>query len=288
MVDMTWYNQNFNNWQIQDFSNTNFHSIDADSFLEWWKKNNIDIEPNYISWWWIIAKFFIWWVIWWVISWLLFIVLSFVGSMFTDALQQTSFKWNSLLPIILIFIAFLWGFLWNMIVAFVYNLFYNKKYNKLSKSLWMILLSNSLLLIVFLPLYLLFSNQVNVMFFIMAFHIIFSVFVSLNLMDFVSNPNYSASALIWNIFWFWMSVLLYWVVFKIANVSSIQQQTYILICLPPILSFSIIPLFSGIREKIYYKFYEMWNNGFFIPSISISWDSDSLTKNEDDEINVDI
>jgi hypothetical protein len=27
-----------------------------------------------------------------------------------------------------------------------------------------------------------------------------------------------------------------------------------------------IPFGSGIREKVYYKFYELGNNGFYIPS----------------------
>ena len=38
--------------------------------------------------------------------------------------------------------------------------------------------------------------------------------------------------------------------------------------LPPVLAYALIPLGSGIWEKIYYKFYELGNNGFYIPSIS--------------------
>lgn len=38
--------------------------------------------------------------------------------------------------------------------------------------------------------------------------------------------------------------------------------------LPPVLGYTLVPFGSGIREKIYYKFYELGNNGFYIPSLS--------------------
>jgi hypothetical protein len=37
--------------------------------------------------------------------------------------------------------------------------------------------------------------------------------------------------------------------------------------LPPVLAYTLVPFGSGIWEKIYYKFYELGNNGFYIPSI---------------------
>jgi hypothetical protein len=37
---------------------------------------------------------------------------------------------------------------------------------------------------------------------------------------------------------------------------------------PSILGFTLIPLCLGIWQKIYYKFYELGNNGFYIPSLS--------------------
>lgn len=35
---------------------------------------------------------------------------------------------------------------------------------------------------------------------------------------------------------------------------------------PPIVGYTLIPFGSGIWEKIYYKFYELGNNGLYIPS----------------------
>lgn len=59
--------------------------------------------------------------------------------------------------------------------------------------------------------------------------------------------------------------------------------------LPPILGYAIIPFGSGIREKIYYKFYELGNNGFYIPSCTESDDEEAEktdTTNSGDEVNV--
>lgn len=44
---------------------------------------------------------------------------------------------------------------------------------------------------------------------------------------------------------------------------------------PPILGYTLIPFGAGIREKVYYKFYELGNNGFYIPSAAESDDEDS-------------
>jgi len=251
--------------------------------------DELNKEPNKTSWWQIIGKMFIGLVVGWIIATLLFIVLSFVGSMITDALQQESMNSNPLLPILLLFIWFLWSFIWNMAVALVYNLFYSKKYYNTSKMLWFILLSNTIILFVLAPLYLIFSKQIEVLFLILGFHVLFSVFISSNQIDFISNPNYAWSALMWNTLWFAVAMLAYGIIHKIANISAIQQQVYLLMGLPSILWFMIIPFCASIREKIYYKFYEMWNNAFYIPSISeIVKDEDDESESKNEEIHVDM
>ncbi|MEI7558937.1 MAG: hypothetical protein WCJ45_09560 [bacterium] len=58
--------------------------------------------------------------------------------------------------------------------------------------------------------------------------------------------------------------------------------------LPPILAYMIIPFGAGIREKIYYKSYEMGNNGFYIPSISAADILEQAQEegSEDEEVNI--
>jgi len=278
-------NNNFGNpWFITD--NTILQPNFIPNNKKFWE---LDKEPNKISWRQIFGKMLIWLVIGWIIATLLFIVLSFVGSMIADALQQWSMNSNPLLPILLLFIGFLWSFIWNMATALIYNLFYWKKYYNTSKMLGFILLSNTFLLFVLAPLYLVFSKQIEVLFLVLWFHVMFSVFISTNQIDFISNPNYSGSALIWNTLGFAWAILIYWIVHKIANISAVQQQVYLLMWLPSILWFTIIPFLSWIREKIYYKFYEMWNNSFYIPSISeVTKDENDKEDNDESEIHVDM
>jgi len=54
--------------------------------------------------------------------------------------------------------------------------------------------------------------------------------------------------------------------FGLDNAST--QKIKMLIAIPPLLSYTIIPFAFSLREKLYYKFYEMGNNFLYIPSLS--------------------
>jgi hypothetical protein len=69
-----------------------------------------------------------------------------------------------------------------------------------------------------------------------------------------------------NILGFAFALLLYGVIYKISASSAPEQRIYLFMILPALLGYTLLPFGSGIREKIYYKFYEMGNNGFYIPS----------------------
>jgi len=257
----------------------------------WQKEKNLNSEPNNISVWALFSKILIWFIVWVVIAALLFVVLSFVWSMFTESIQQQGpwFSVNPLLWVILLFIWFLSSFIWNMIIAGMYNLFFNKKYYDISKMFGFLLLTNAILFFVLFPIYLLFKNDVNTLFLVLWFHVLFSVFISSSQIEFLSNPNYSGSAFMWNILWFALAMLVYAIVHKFAKLESVQQQTYYLMLLPSILWFTFIPIWSGIWEKIYYGMYTMWSNAFYIPSLSeVSKSDDWVVDVEEEQINVDI
>jgi len=253
--------------------------------------NSLNTEPNNPSVWELLGKVGIGLVVWILIAGLLFVILSFVGGMFTDAIQQ---QWpqisvNPLLWLILLFIWFLSSFIGNMIVSGVYSLFFGKKYYDLSKMLWFLLLTNAILFLVLLPIYMLFKGNIDTLFLLLWFHILFSVFVSANQIEFLSNPNYSGSALMWNVLWFALALLIYGMVYKLSKVSSVQQQTYFLMLLPSVLWFTLIPFGGGIWEKIYYSLYSMWSNAFYIPSLSeVSFTMASDDGLEDEDINVEM
>jgi hypothetical protein len=42
--------------------------------------------------------------------------------------------------------------------------------------------------------------------------------------------------------------------------AAVQQKIYLFMLLPPILGYGLIPLGASIREKVYYKSYELGNN----------------------------
>ena len=58
----------------------------------------------------------------------------------------------------------------------------------------------------------------------------------------------------------------------------------ILVSLPPVLAYFCLPLFHSAWEKVYYKFYSMGNNFFYIPSLS----EVMVDAEENDEVEVDI
>jgi len=58
----------------------------------------------------------------------------------------------------------------------------------------------------------------------------------------------------------------------------------ILLALPPVLAYFCLPLLHSTWEKIYYKFYSMGNNFFYIPSLNeVMIDSE-----EDDDVEVEM
>jgi len=256
------------------------------------KTKNRGEEPSNLSWRQLIWKTLIWLIIWGVISTILFITLSFAWKMFVDAFQQTGdiVRANPILPFLLLFIGFLWTFIWNIWVAGAYNLFFSKKYYDISKMFWLLLLTNWILFFILAPIYIAFSKQVDVLFLILWFHVFFSVFVSANQIEFLSNPNYSASALMWNVLWFALSLLVYSLVWKSSWGGSIQNKVYLLMLIPAVVWYALIPFGSWIREKIYYKVYENWSNPMFISSIEDQFDLNDKSENIkwDDQTNVEL
>lgn len=252
--------------------------------------NNLSIEPSDLSGRQVIGKTFLWVAIGFLISILLFVVLTFIGGMFTEAIGQQSntlAKSNILLPLILLFIWFISTFIGNAVVAGAYSLFFSKTYKNTSKTFWLLLLTNALLFFILAPLYLLFSSQVETLFFILWFHVVFAVFVSSCEIEFVSNPNYSSSALIGNILGFTLTIFMYFLIFQLYNPGSAQDKVSLFMLLPSIIGYTLMPLGLAIWTKIYYKIYEMGNNPFYLPSTEDTSSEESEDQNKkDDEINV--
>ena len=252
-------------------------------------------EPSQSSWRGLVWKVFVWLVIGGIIAILLFLILSFVWWIFTNTSTQISWfsSANPILSLIILLIWFLCSFIGNLAMAWSYSLFFQDRYFKTTKIMWILLLTNWILFLFFTPIYLVFGWEPNTLFLVLWWHIIFSIFLSSQQLETISNPNYSASSLVGNTLWFVLTILIYSLIRKWSEVWGIQNQTYLLLLMPPVIWFTIIPLFLWIRERIYHKMYEIWNNWFYTaPNQEEKWNDNliwnSHMPNENDDINVDL
>ncbi len=91
-----------------------------------------------------------------------------------------------------------------------------------------------------------------------------------------------------SILWFALAFFAYALIYKVSGGAEVQQKIYLFMLLPPVLGYGLIPLWASIREKIYYKFYELGNNGLYIPTYT---QAEEETQTEDtttssDDINI--
>ncbi|MEI6426345.1 MAG: hypothetical protein WCO66_03260 [Candidatus Absconditabacteria bacterium] len=253
--------------------------------------NKLNNEPSDISGRQIIGKIGLGLGIGGIITAVLFMITTFVGGMFSSAMSGAGTAGttsNPILSIILLFIGFISTFIGNLAVAGIYNLFFSRKYINGSKIYGLLLLTNGLLFFIFAPIYLIFSSQVQILFIVLGFHIVFSIFISACQTEFSANPNYSGSSLIGNTIGFALAIVTYCVIYKQSLLDGAEKQTYLLMLLPTILGYTLIPLGASIREKIYYKSYEMGNNAFYLSSVDEREElsPEESEKAEESEINI--
>lgn len=80
----------------------------------------------------------------------------------------------------------------------------------------LLFLTNGILFFFLAPIYMIFANQIDVLFLILGFHVLFSVFTSSSQIEFSTNPNYSASGLMGNILGFVLAFLAYALIYKMS------------------------------------------------------------------------
>ena len=229
----------------------------------------LDNAPHNPTWRQVMIKTFVGLIVGTLIAFLTFIVLVLVKGIIDQALADSlsgDVVVNPLLPLILMVIAFLGTFIGNIIIAWVLNLVYTTKYYDMSKMFTVTLLMNILLFLFFIPIYLLFIGNLTTLFMILAMHVLLTVFLCYIGIEATTNPNYAASHMVW---WAWglaVAIFCFALASKVLNTTG-SQQVGMLLSLPPVLAYFFIPLFQSIREKVYYKFYSMWNNFLYIPSM---------------------
>lgn len=237
--------------------------------------------PYDVTFWSFFGKIFISTVVWICVAALLFGTLSAISGLVWDQEKQYEILWI-LLPII----GFVVWFVCNLALALMYNIFLSKRYYSFSKMFWLIFTASLIILPLFIAIFALCKYWLkwttDLLYLVLKFQLIFMLFVSLNLMDFMAQPNYSASSLIWNTLWFVLAIAL----------ALVVSGSMITITISAIVSYASMSLWAWIWDAIYYKFYEWWNNPFYLPSLTELREErkkEEIKKNkEEEDVNVEI
>ncbi len=97
---------------------------------------------------------------------------------------------------------------------------FTEKYYDMSKMFSLTLFANITVFVFFIGLYMLFASSIEPLFFVLAFHIIFTVFLSISLIEISTNPNYSAVHLIGTAIGLVLAVLVFAVGYKIIDINE--------------------------------------------------------------------
>lgn len=215
-----------------------------------------DNAPSDVTAWSFFGKIILGIVVWICVAALLFATLSALWWLSGDGEGMNSIIW-----VILPVVGFIVGFVGNLALALLYNIFFSKRYYSFSKMAWLIFASLIICLLFFVP-YFLYDNMAA-LYAMLWFQVIFELFIAKNLIDFLSQPNYSASSLMGNTLWVVLAILVHIVIINKTDVTK-----FIPIIVSVILAYATIAIWSWIWDAIYYKFYEWWNNPFYLPSLN--------------------
>lgn len=239
-----------------------------------------DNAPSDVTAWSFFGKILLSIIVWICVAVLLFATLSALWWLTAPDEGVNPIIWV-LLPVV----GFVVGFVWNLALALLYNIFFSKKYYSFGKMAGLIFASLIICLLFFIP-YFLYMGNMTVLYTILWFQIIFELFIAKNLIDFLSQPNYSASSLMWNTLWAVLAIVVHMII--ISN----GVENVIPIIISSVVAYIMIAIWSWLWDAIYYKFYEWGNNPFYLPSLNELREErrkeEEKKAKEEEDINVDI
>ncbi len=225
-----------------------------------------------------------------VVVLLIFILIVLFGSFFKQAIS-VSISWSDIrvinpgVAIIMLVIGFIVWFLGSVILWTVYNFLLSDRYYDIGKIFSFSVMINGFILLFFAFLYMIFNNSIDQLLLVLIFHIGFSLYISLQGYDIISNPNYSLLYLFSHSLSFLIVVVFALVWYKIfQKLWTSEWSLASLLIYFVILLYVFYPAINYVIEKIYYKLYEWWNTSLYTPSI------DEILVDEEvvDEVNVEI
>lgn len=167
----------------------------------------------------------------------------------------------------------------NQILLFIFGALYSEKYRQKEKTSGLLLLSNTILFAMMIPLFLVFQDAAPALF---AFYVSLAVFLSFAQMEFVVNPNYSASALAGSMIGFMVSLIVLGVLWKNLSNAVESSSQFVIVFVASLVSFPLMIFCQGLWEIVYYKMYEIWANPFYLPS-QAELDTQTIIENQQKE-----
>lgn len=132
-------------------------------------------------------------------------------------------------------------------------------------------------------LFLIFQSKPNAPVILFVLYVSLSLFLSFSQMEFVVNPNYSASSLMGNALGFCLCLMILGGLLGASITSSVNDNDpQKLMLLTPLLSFPLMIFGQGIREIIYAKMYENGANPFYLPS-KAELDTQTILEHQQEE-----
>ena len=235
----------------------------------------------------LIGKVIIGLVIWAIMS----VMLFFVMSLFGLTLQETSGSTtgvgitNAVHPLawlILLFLGLVITVAGNQLLLFVFWVLFSEKYRQKGKTSGLLLLSNTILFAMMIGLFVIFQDMSWAPALLFAFYVCFALFLSFAQMEFVVNPNYSASSLAGCTIGFMISLIVLWAMWK-ASFNTVESSSqYIVVLIASLVSFPLMIFGEGLWEIVYSKIYEMGANPFYLPS-QAELDTQTIIENQQKE-----
>jgi len=260
-------------WQVPLKSSKNMPKPDVAMF------DNAPIDVSVGS---FFGRLFIWLAVWLCVVAILFWTLTAIGWLTNDGSGSAS----PILKILLAVVGFIVQFVWSLALALMYNIFFSKRYYNFAKMFGLIFASSLIFFIFFILIYLSYED-IMTLYIILWFQVIFWLYLSLNLIDFLSQPNYAASSMLGNTLWCILTVVVYLVITKWGAL-----QYHLVGIVAVILAYLLMACWSEIRNAIYYKFYEWWNNPFYLPSLNELREErrkeEEKKAEEEEDVNVDM
>lgn len=228
--------------------------------------------PSVLSWWELLWKITIGLVIWALMAVFLFVLFAAVGSLVGTSAPEVGglgvrASQHELSWLINLFLGFFVSFLGNLVLIVVYAFFFSQKYSKIWKTIWLLLLTNALLSLGMIWLFLILQDISWAPVILFVLYVCLSLFLSFSQIEFVVNPNYAASSLMGNVIGLCLALVVLGGLFGTSistNVNDNDPQKLML--LTPLLSFPLMIFGQGIWEIIYAKMYENGANPFYLPS----------------------